>query len=404
MERIMSLIAKRLNTIKPSPTLAVTSKATELKARGIDVISLGAGEPDFDTPDTIKHAAIEAIHSGQTKYTAVDGVAALKQAICDKFLRDNQLQYKPSQITVGAGAKQVLYNALMASVDPGDEVIILAPYWVSYVDIAALAGGVPVCVTCGIEQHFKMTPAQLEAAITPRTKWLILNSPSNPTGAVYSREEMKGLTDVLLKHPHVYVLSDDIYEHLVFDHLEFVTPAQVEPKLYNRTLTVNGFSKAYAMTGWRLGYAGGPEVLIQAIATIQSQSTSNPSSLSQAAGIEALNGRQDFLPVWRQAFISRRDLVVEALNKIEGIHCPMPQGAFYVFVDCRGLLGKCTQAGTVLNDCNAIATFFLEHARVAVVPGIAFGMEGFIRISYASSEALLAEACRRVHEACRTLV
>jgi len=400
----MLFIAERLGRIKPSPTIAVTNKAAELKAQGLDVIGLGAGEPDFDTPDNIKIAAIEAIKNGATKYTAVDGIAELKKAICAKFKRENGLDYDVKNITVGTGAKQVLYNAMMATLNKGDEVIIPAPYWVSYPDIVELAEGVPVCVECTAKNGFKLQAKQLEAAITPRTKWVILNSPSNPSGAAYTREEMKKITDVLLKHPHVYVLADDIYEHVVYDGFTFVTPAQVEPQLMRRTLTLNGVSKSYAMTGWRIGYAGGPVDLIKAIAIIQSQSTSNPCSISQAAAVEALNGVQDFLKPRADAFQKRRDMVVNRLNAIPGIHCNLPEGAFYVFPSCQGLLGKQTADGIVITDSNAFAEFLLKSALVAVVPGIAFGLEGFFRISYATSDAILTEACNRIEKACKLLI
>lgn len=400
----MSLIAARLSRIKPSPTIAVTNKAAELKAQGLDIIGLGAGEPDFDTPDTIKQSAITAINKGLTKYTAVDGTPELKKAICAKFKRENDVEYQPNQITVGTGAKQVLYNAIMATVNPGDEVIIPAPYWVSYPDIVELAEGTPVAVSCSAENNFKLQPAQLEAAITPKTKWLILNSPSNPTGAAYSASEMKALTDVLLKHPHVYILADDIYEHVIYDGFQFVTPAQVEPKLKDRILTLNGVSKSYAMTGWRIGYAAGPVELIKAIAVIQSQSTSNPSSISQAAAVEALNGTQDFLKPRAEAFRVRRDLVVAALNDIPGLHCNRPEGAFYVFPSCQGLFGKKTPSGQLLANSNDVAAYLLSDALVAVVPGIAFGAEGFFRISYATSDSVLTEACKRIKEACAKLV
>lgn len=400
----MSFIASRLSRIKPSPTIAVTNKAAELKAQGLDIIGLGAGEPDFDTPDTIKASAISAIEKGATKYTAVDGTAELKKAICAKFSRENGVTYQPNQITVGTGAKQVLYNAMMATLNIGDEVIIPAPYWVSYPDIVELAEGVPVCVECTADNGFKLQPEQLEAAITPKTKWVILNSPSNPTGAAYSRAEMKALTDVLLKHPHVYVLADDIYEHIVYDGFNFVTPVQVEPQLQDRVLTLNGVSKSYAMTGWRIGYAGGPVALIKAIAVLQSQSTSNPCSISQAAAVEALNGPQDFLRPRAEAFRIRRDLVVNALNAIPGLSCNLPEGAFYVFPSCQGLLGKKTPAGKVLENSNDVAAYLLSDALVAVVPGIAFGAEGFFRISYATSDSVLVEACKRIKDACAKLV
>lgn len=327
----MSIIADSLGRIKPSPTIAVTTKAAELRAAGRDVIGLGAGEPDFDTPDNIKEAGKRAIDEGKTKYTAVDGIPELKQAICAKFKRDNELDYEPSQVTVGTGGKQILFNAMMATLNPGDEVLIPTPYWVSYPDMVLLGGGEPKFVATSANTGFKLRPEDLEAAITPKTKWLILNSPSNPSGAAYNREEMKGLTDVMARHPHVWILTDDMYEHLVFDDFEFVTPAQVDPSLYDRTLTMNGVSKAYAMTGWRIGYAAGPQILIKAMAKVQSQSTSNPCSISQYAALEALNGTQDFLAPRAAAFQERRDLVVKMLNDAQGLSCPKPEGAFYVY-------------------------------------------------------------------------
>ena len=399
----MALIAQSLSRIKPSPTIAVTSKARELKEAGRDVIGLGAGEPDFDTPDNIKEAAIRAIQSGDTKYTAVDGTPALKKAICAKFKRENGLDYTPDQITVGTGGKQVIFNAMLATIDPGDEVIIPAPYWVSYPDIVLLFGGVPVAVPCPAEKGFKLQPADLEKAITPKTKWLILNSPNNPTGADYSRAELQALTDVLVRHPHVHILTDDMYEHLVYDGFEFVTPAQIEPRLYDRTLTVNGVSKAYAMTGWRIGYAAGPKDLIKAMAKVQSQSTTNPSSISQAASVEALNGTQDFIPARAEAFRQRRDLVVRMLNEADGITCHKPEGAFYVFPSCAGCIGKTTPEGKVIETDEDFVTYLLESQGVAVVQGSAFGMAPFFRISYATSIEQLEEACRRIQKACAAL-
>jgi aspartate aminotransferase len=399
----MPFLADRLSRIKPSPTIAVTTKALELKAAGRDVIGLGAGEPDFDTPENIKAAAIKAIQQGQTKYTAVDGTPALKQAICAKFKRENGLDYKPNQITVGTGGKQVLYNALMATLNPGDEVIIPAPYWVSYPDMVLLAEGAPVIVSCSQNNGFKMRAEELEAAITPKTKWVILNSPSNPTGAAYTRAELKALTDVLVKHPHVWVMTDDMYEHLVYDDFEFTTPAQIEPQLYNRTLTVNGVSKSYAMTGWRIGYAGGPVELIKAMGAIQSQSTSNPSSISQAAAVEALNGTQDFIPKNAEIFKKRRDLVVELLNKCQGIHCTTPEGAFYVYPSCAGAIGRKTPQGKVIRNDTDFVTYLLEAEGVAVVQGEAFGLSPYFRISYATSTEALTEACKRIQRACAAL-
>ena len=399
----MSIIAERLSSIKPSPTIAVTTKAKELRAAGKDVLGLGAGEPDFDTIDYVKEAAIKAIQSGDTKYTAVDGTPALKKAIIEKFKRENNLNYETANITVGSGAKHVLYNAFMATLDEGDEVIIPAPYWVSYPDMVALAGGSPVIVAGHAENNFKLQPEDLEKAITKKTKWIILNSPSNPTGAAYSYDEMKLLTDVLLKYPHVNIIADDIYEHLVYDNFKFVTPAQVEPELFDRTLTVNGVSKAYAMTGWRIGYAGGNKDLIRAMAVIQSQSTSNPTSISQAASVAALEGSQDYLKERLAAFSSRRDMVVSLLNDIDGISCNTPEGAFYVFPSCKGVLGKKTPDGKVINNDTDFAAYLLEDALVAVVPGVAFGAEGFFRISYATSDEVLKNACARISAACEKL-
>ncbi|MGB7262559.1 MAG: pyridoxal phosphate-dependent aminotransferase [Albidovulum sp.] len=399
----MPFLSDTLARVKPSPTIAVTTKAQELKAAGRDVIGLGAGEPDFDTPDNIKAAAKQAIDMGRTKYTAVDGIPELKAAICAKFARENGLTYTPAQISVGTGGKQTLYNALMATVNPGDEVIIPAPYWVSYPDMVLLAGGTPVAIECGIESNFKLTPAQLEAAITPKTKWFIFNSPSNPTGAGYSAAELKGLTDVLMRHPHVWVMSDDMYEHLVFDDFEFVSPAQIEPGLYERTLTCNGVSKAYAMTGWRIGYAAGPAHLIKAMRTVQSQSTSNPCSVAQYAAVEALNGTQDFLAENRKTFQRRRDLVVSMLGQAKGVTCPRPEGAFYVYPDISGCIGKTSPAGTVIADDEIFATALLEETGVAVVFGAAFGLSPNFRVSYATSDAALEEACRRIQAFCAGL-
>ncbi len=400
----MAFLSDTLARVKPSPTIAVTTKAQQLKSEGKDVIGLGAGEPDFDTPENIRAAAKRAIDSGKTRYTAVDGIPELKAAICSKFLRENGLTYTPSQISVGTGGKQILYNALMATLNPGDEVIIPAPYWVSYPDMVLLAGGTPVPVVAGIETAFKLTPDQLEAAITPKTKWFIFNSPSNPTGAGYTRDELKGLTDVLMRHPQVWVMSDDMYEHLVFDDFEFCTPAEIEPGLYDRTLTCNGVSKAYAMTGWRIGYAGGPVALIKAMGTIQSQSTSNPSSVSQYAALEALSGPQDFLADWRGVFQGRRDLVVGMLNQAKGIRCPKPEGAFYVYPDISGCIGKATPAGTVISNDEVFATALLEETGVAVVFGAAFGLSPNFRVSYATSDAVLREACSRIQRFCAALV
>ncbi len=399
----MSFLSKTLERVKPSPTIAITAMAAELKAAGRDVIGLSAGEPDFDTPQNIKDAAVAAIAAGKTKYTAPDGIIELKQAICAKLARENGLSYEPAQISVGTGGKQTLYNALMASLNPGDEVLIPAPYWVSYPDMVLLAGGTPVAVEASLETSFKLTPEQLEAAITPKTKWFIFNSPSNPSGAGYSRAELKALTDVLMRHPHVWVMSDDMYEHLVFDGFEFATPAEVEPGLYERTLTCNGVSKAYAMTGWRIGYAAGPQHLIAAMRKVQSQSTSNPSSISQWAAVEALNGPQEFLATNNLAFKRRRDLVVEKLNAIAGITCPTPEGAFYVYPSIAGLIGKTTPKGTVIADDQAFATALLAEADVAVVFGAAFGLSPNFRVSYATSDEALTEACARIAAFCASL-
>ncbi|MBL8834117.1 MAG: aspartate transaminase [Rhodospirillales bacterium] len=399
----MSIVAERLQRVKPSPTIAVTMKAAELKAAGKNVIGLGAGEPDFDTPQNIKDAAKKAIDAGDTKYTAVDGTPALKKAIAAKFERENGLKYAPNQITVGTGGKQVLYNALMATVNPGDEVIVPAPYWVSYPDMVILAEGKPVEVACSENQGFKLTPEALEAAITPKTKWLILNSPSNPTGAAYTEADLKALAAVLLKHPHVWIMTDDMYEHLVFDGFKFATIAQVEPKLYDRTLTVNGVSKAYCMTGWRIGYAGGPAPLIKAMQAIQSQSTSNPSSVSQAAAVEALNGPNGFIAEHNKSFVERRDLVVKMLNEAKGLRCPKPDGAFYVFPSCAGTIGKKTPEGKVIETDTDFVTYLLESVGVAVVQGSAFGLAPYFRISYATSTEALRDACGRIQKACAAL-
>ncbi len=399
----MSLLAKSLGNIKPSPTIAISMKAAELKASGKDIISLGMGEPDFDTPENIKKAAIEAIIKGDTKYTAVDGTAALKKAIISKFKRENNLDYKASEICVSTGAKQVIYNALIASINPEDEVIIPAPYWVSYPDMVLLAGGKPVIVESSAKNNFKITPTALEEKITPQTKWLILNSPSNPTGACYSTSELKALAEVLLRHPHVHIMADDIYEHLIFDDLKFATIAEIEPKLKDRSLIVNGVSKAYAMTGWRIGYGAGNEKLIKAMSMIQSQSTSSPSSVSQAASVEALNGPQDYIKNSKSVFQARRDMVVEMLNKIDGINCNTPNGAFYVFPSCKGLFGKKTASGKAIENDNDFAAYLLEEALVAVVPGVAFGAPDFFRISYAASEEFLRNSMQRIADACAKL-
>ena len=399
----MTFLSATLSRVKPSPTIAVTTKAAELKAAGRDVIGLGAGEPDFDTPQNIKDAGVAAITAGLTKYTAVDGIPELKQAICAKFKRDNDLTYSPAHVTVGTGGKQVLYNAFIATLNAGDEVIIPAPYWVSYPDMVLLGGGEPVFVAGDMNQGYKISADQLEAAITPKTKWFLFNSPSNPTGAGYSWDELKALTDVLVRYPDVWILTDDMYEHLAYGDFKFCTPAQVEPALYDRTLTMNGVSKAYAMTGWRIGYAAGPEMLIKAIRKVQSQSTSNPSSISQWAAVEALNGTQEFLAPNNDLFVTRRDLVVGLLNKAPGIICPKPEGAFYVYPSIAGCIGKTSPAGTVIEDDEVFATALLEETGVAVVFGAAFGLSPNFRVSYATSNDALAEACNRIITFCEGL-
>ena len=399
----MTFLSKTLARVKPSPTIAVSTLAAELKAAGKDVIGLGAGEPDFNTPANICEAAKAAIDAGKTKYTAPDGIIELKQAICDKFQRDNGLSYSPKQVSVGTGGKQILYNALMATLNPGDEVVIPAPYWVSYPDMVLLAGGEPVIAMATAENDYKLTAEALEAAITPKTKWLIFNSPSNPTGAGYTRAELKALTDVLMRHPHVWVMTDDMYEHLVYDGFEFVTPAEVEPGLFDRTLTCNGVSKAYAMTGWRIGYAAGPEALIAAMRKIQSQSTSNPCSISQWAAVEALNGTQDYIATNNAVFKRRRDMVVEMLNKADGITCPTPEGAFYVYPSIAGCIGKTTPGGKRIETDEDFATALLEESGVAVVFGGAFGLSPNFRVSYATSDENLEEACARIQEFCANL-
>ena len=399
----MAFIAGRLGRIKPSQTIAISGKARDLKAAGRDIIALAAGEPDFDTPEHIRDAAKAAIDKGDTRYTNVDGTPALKAAISAKFKRENNLDYKPSQIIVGTGGKQVLYNALMATLDPGDEVIIPAPYWVSYPDMVELAEGTPVFVSCPQSSGFKLKPEDLARAITPKTKRVILNSPSNPTGAGYTRADMKALTDVLKRHPHVWVMTDDMYEHLVYDGFKFCTPAEVEPELYDRTLTCNGVSKAYCMTGWRIGYAGGPEKLIKAMGAIQSQSTSNPSSISQAAAVAALNGPMDFIPRHNKSFKERRDLVISMLNQAKGLTCHRPEGAFYVYPSCAGVIGKETPSGTKIGSDTDFANYLLDSEGVAVVPGEAFGLAPHFRVSYATSTEELEEACRRIQRACAAL-
>jgi aspartate aminotransferase len=393
-----------MKRIKPSATIAVTDKARALKLAGRNVIGLGAGEPDFDTPDNIKRAAIRAIESGKaSKYTNVDGIQELKEAVARKFKRENELDYKSSQITVGTGGKQVLYNALVATINPGDEVIIPAPYWVSYPEMVLLCGGTPVAVTTSFESGFKMKPEQLERAITAKTKWLIFNSPSNPTGAAYTKSELKVLTDVLVKYPHVHVLTDDMYEHLVYDEFKFFTPAQIEPELYDRTLTLNGVSKAYCMTGWRIGFAGGPEPLIKAMAMIQSQSTSNPAAVSQWASVEALDGPKDFIPEHNKIFKERRDLCVSMLNQARGLSCPKPEGAFYVYPSCAGAIGKTSPTGKKIeNDLDFVGEL-LEAEGVAVVQGTPFGLGPAFRISYATKTEDLEEACRRIQRFCGNL-
>ena len=399
----MGFVSDTLQRVNPSPTIAISNMAMELKAAGEDVIGLAAGEPDFDTPDNIKRAGIDAINSGKTRYTAVDGIPELKQAIAGKLKRENGLDYTPAQVSVGTGAKQVLYNALVATLNPGDEVIIPAPYWVSYPDIVILGGGTPVFVETTIGNDFKMTAQALEAAITQNTKWLILNSPSNPSGAAYSHDDLKKLTGVLLRHEHVWVLTDDMYEHLVYDDFIFATPAQVEPKLYDRTLTMNGVSKAYSMTGWRIGYAAGPEPLISAMRKLQSQSTSNPCSISQWAAVEALNGPQDFLAERAAVFRQRRDLVCSMLNQAKGLDCPTPEGAFYVYPSCEGCIGKTTPQGKKIAKDEDFVTALLEEQGVAVVHGAAFGLSPFFRVSYAASTDVLEQACQRIQRFCGSL-
>lgn len=399
----MQIVAQRISKLKPSPTLAVTQKAKELKAKGIDIIGLGAGEPDFDTPQNIKDFAKRAIDEGKTKYTAVDGIPELKDAIIAKLKRDNSLNFERENISIGTGGKQVLFNAIIASVNPGDEVIIPAPYWVSYPDMVAFADGVPVVVECSDKTEFKMQPSQLEAAITPQTKWLMLNSPSNPTGSCYSKQELAAIAEILMHHPHVNVMSDDIYEHILYDGFKFYNIRTVEPALGDRVLIVNGVSKAYSMTGWRIGYAAGNKDLIKAMAKVQSQSTSNPCSISQYAALEALNGTQDFIESNNETFKRRRDLALELLNNIDGISCLTPHGAFYVYPNCEALIGRTTTSGKKIENCTDLAAFLLEEAEVAVVPGIAFGLSNYIRISYATSDELLKEACERIEKACATL-
>ncbi|MEZ5667888.1 MAG: pyridoxal phosphate-dependent aminotransferase [Alphaproteobacteria bacterium] len=399
----MSFLADRLDRIQPSPTIAVTTRAAELKRAGRDVIGLGAGEPDFDTPQHIKDAAVRALAEGKTKYTAVPGIIELREAICAQFKRDNGLDYTPDQVSVGCGGKQTIYNALTATLNPGDEVIIPAPYWVSYPDITLLNEGTPVIVPCPVEQSFKLTPAALEAAITPRTKWLIMNSPNNPTGAGYSRDEIKALTEVLMRHPHVWVMTDDMYQKIVYDGFVFATVAEVEPGLYDRTLTLNGVSKAYAMTGWRVGWAAGPVALIKAMNKIQSQATTMTSTISQWAAVAALNGPEDFLVERNAAFKQRRDLVAGAINATPGLSCPVPEGAFYVYPSCAGVIGRKTPDGRTLTNDQDFCTYLLDSVGVAVVFGEAFGLGPAFRISYATSTAALEDACGRIRKACEAL-
>ncbi len=399
----MSFLSATLSRVKPSPTVGMTGKVAELRAAGKDIIALEAGQPDFDTPEHIKDAAKAAMDAGQTKYTTVDGTLELKQAIAAKFQRDNNLSYQPNQISVSTGGKQVLFNAFMATLNAGDEVIIPAPYWVSYPDMVLLAGGTPVIVEAGVGTGFRLTADQLEAAITPNTKWFLFNSPSNPTGSAYSRAELKALTDVLMRHPHVWVMTDDMYEHLVYDGFDFSTPAEVEPELYDRTLTINGVSKAYCMTGWRIGYAGGPSELITAMRKVQSQSTSCPSSISQAAAVAALNGPHDFIEDNNAAFVRRRNLVVRLLNQIDGIECPSPEGAFYVYPSIKALIGKTSAAGVLIETDEDFAAALLEEQGVALVFGAAYGLSPNFRVSYAEKDEILEEACRRIQAFCQGL-
>ena len=399
----MSTLSHNISRVKPSPTIAMSSLATQMKSEGRDIISLSAGEPDFDTPDHIKNAAIEAIKSGKTKYTDPDGMKILKEAVCTKFKVENNLTYNPNQISIGTGGKQILYNALMATINPGDEVIIPAPYWVSYPDMVLLAGGRPVFIEASSKNKYKISPEQLEKAITDKTKWFIFNSPSNPTGAGYSKNELKELTEILIKFPNVLIMTDDMYEHLAYDDFLFSTPAEVEPNLFKRTLTCNGVSKAYAMTGWRIGFAGGPENLIKAMRKIQSQSTSNPCTISQWAALAALNGQKNFIDKNNEKFVRRRNLVVGKLNQIEGTSCPMPEGAFYVYPDISGLIGKKTQNGQVISSDEDFCRSLLEEVGVAVVFGSAFGLSPNFRISYATSDELLTDACKRIKNFCVSL-
>ena len=399
----MGIIANRLSAIKPSQTIAISAKARALAAEGKDIIGLSAGEPDFDTPDHVIEAAIAAMRAGETRYTDPDGTPELKAAVARKFKRDNNLDYAPSQVSIATGGKQILYNALMASLDEGDEVVIAAPYWVSYPDMVLLAGGTPVIVPCSQENRFILQSADLEAAITPKTKWIIFNSPSNPTGAGYTHDDLKRITDVLMRHPHVWVMTDDMYEHLVYDDFKFCTPAEVEPGLYDRTLTVNGMSKAFCMTGWRIGYAAGPESLIKGMRTIQSQSTSNPNSIAQAASIAALDGPMEFLAANNEVFKARRDLVVSMLNQAPGINCHTPEGAFYVYPSVAGCIGKSTPSGKVIENDEDFVSELLGAEGVAAVHGAAFGLEPHFRISYATATELLEDACARIQRFCASL-
>ena len=396
----MAFLADRLARVKPSPTMAMTALATELKAAGRDIVSLSVGEPDFDTPPNIQEAAIAAMRRGETRYTTFDGTIELKRAAAQKFKRENGLDYETSQITISAGGKQVLYNAMVATINPGDEVVIPAPFWVSYPEMVLLCDGTPVSVPCPQNNGFKLRPEDLDAAITPKTKWLILNSPSNPTGAAYTEAELKAVAEVLLRHPQVWVMTDDMYEHLIYDDFEYRTIAQIEPRLYERTLTVNGVSKAYCMTGWRIGFGGGPKALIKAMGAIQSNSTANPCSISQAAAVEALNGPKDFIPVHNRKFQERRDLVVDRLNRIPGLFCPRPEGAFYVYPSCAGVIGKRTPDGKTIANDEDFVRYLLEAEGVAVVHGEAFGLSPHFRISYATSNEVLRDACDRIDRAC----
>ena len=403
MSKQNTLIAERMSLIKPSPTMAVTKMAAEMKAAGKDIIGLGAGEPDFDTPDHIKNAAIEAIKNGETKYTAVDGTPALKKAIAKKFYKDNSIKYNIDEIIVSVGGKQVLYNALMSSINPGDEVIIPSPFWVSYPDMVSLAGGVPIIVEGKEKNNFKIQPDDIRDKISTKTKWIIINSPSNPTGSSYSAEELRDIGNLLLEHENIFVMSDDIYEKIIYDDFKFFSLAEVMPELKDRILTVNGVSKAYAMTGWRIGYAGGPKHLITAMSKLQSQSTSNPSSISQAAALAALEGPEEFLLERNERFKTRRDMVVKMLNECNGLSCIKPSGAFYVYPSCSGIIGKSSKEGKLIENSIDFSAYLLESVGVAVVPGSAFGADPFFRISYATSDSILEEACNRIKKACEQL-